>query len=107
MPKPAYNRSVLTQPRLIVTEGPDDEAFVRNLIKERRLPECSIRNASDANKRDPLGWNDGTTGALLAVCCTARIPHARARGGRRHDRRHAAGPLRATAWAAPLADHHA
>lgn len=42
-------RTTLTLPRLIVCEGPSDEAFFRALINARQLPEFSIRQTGESN----------------------------------------------------------
>jgi Protein of unknown function (DUF3226) len=40
-------RTHLTKPKLILCEGPSDEAFFRALLKEKSLPECCIRNTGE------------------------------------------------------------
>jgi hypothetical protein len=47
-----YNRREITFPKLILCEGPADEAFLRALISNRKLGNVSIRNTGDA---DPDG----------------------------------------------------
>jgi len=42
-------RNTITLSRLILCEGPSDEAFFRTLIEMRRLPEFSIRHTGDAD----------------------------------------------------------
>lgn len=42
-------RTALTLPRLLLCEGPSDEAFFRALIRHRRLPEFCIRHTGELN----------------------------------------------------------
>ena len=46
-----YPRNTFSEKtKLIVCEGPSDEAFLRALIKHKRLPEVSIRHTGDADE---------------------------------------------------------
>jgi hypothetical protein len=55
----------LTLPRLIICEGPSDEAFFRALIKSRGLSEFSIRNGTDSGPE--AGGGIDQFGALLTA----------------------------------------
>jgi hypothetical protein len=56
-------RDVLTGSRLIICEGPIDEAFFRSLIRARGLPEFAIRNGSDRSPEASGGID--SIGSLL------------------------------------------
>jgi hypothetical protein len=59
-------RTELTEPKLIICEGPSDVAFLRALMKHRRMPDCCIRHTGDSDDSS-CGGIDKFDRALLGM----------------------------------------